>query len=307
MKTRRRFLTILAGTAALPALGRAATDRSAPADPPARWQGIALGASAQILIDHPDGARLLGRAVGEIRRLEAIFSLYRPESALSALNRTGTLENPPFELLELLTIAGRIHRRTGGAFDPTIQPLWALHARCATQGRAPTPGEIGAARARTGWAHLRFDAGAVHFLRPAMGLTLNGIAQGHIADRVAAMLRRAGVENVLVNAGEISALGDGPEGAGWRVRIAGTPQRAIRLKNRAIATSAPLGTTFDTGGRLGHIIDPRTGRAAARQAQVSVIAPSAAVADGLSTAFCLMQRPAIEATLRAGEEAIIAG
>ncbi len=311
MTTRRRFLTIFAGAAALPALGRAAAASPAPApsapapSAPARWQGIALGASAEILIAHGDGARLLKRAVGEIRRLEGIFSLYRPESALSRLNREGALSSPPFEMLELLTIAGSIHRRTEGAFDPTIQPLWALYAECAGRGRAPTAAEIAAAAARTGWENLRLEAGSVSFRRPAMSLTLNGIAQGYIADRVAAMLRREGVENVLVNTGEITALGGGPGGSGWPVEIAASKARPLPLKDLSIATSAPLGTTFDAKGRLGHIIDPRSGRPTARQAQVSVIAPSAAVADGLSTAFCLMEKSRIDATLNSGERAIV--
>ncbi len=305
MTTRRRFLTILAGAAALPAIGQATA--SHPANPPmlARWKGIALGASAEILIDHGDGEHLLERAVGEIRRLEAIFSLYRPESALSRLNHTGRLPSPPFEMLELLTVAGSIHQRTDGAFDPTIQPLWALHAACASQGRTPTAAEIAAARARTGWENLHLDARSVSFRRAGMSLTLNGIAQGYIADRVAAMLRGEGVENVLVDAGEIHALGGGPDGTGWRVGLAGGAARPLTLKNRAIATSAPLGTTFDANGRQGHIIDPRTGRPGGRHAQVSVIAPSAAVADGLSTAFCLLEKGRIDSALNSEERVII--
>jgi thiamine biosynthesis lipoprotein len=72
----------------------------------------------------------------------------------------------------------------------------------------------------------------------------------------------------------------------------------VVLRDRALATSAPLGTVFDEAGQIGHILDPRTGLpAAAGWKQISVTAPSAAVADACSTAFCLMDREAIEGAL----------
>jgi thiamine biosynthesis lipoprotein len=70
------------------------------------------------------------------------------------------------------------------------------------------------------------------------------------------------------------------------------------LRDQALASSAPLGTVFDAAGTAGHILDPRSGATARpRFRLVSVTAPSAALADGLSTALCLMDRPQIDATL----------
>ena len=73
--------------------------------------------------------------------------------------------------------------------------------------------------------------------------------------------------------------------------------RELALRDRALATSAPLGTVLDAAGAVGHIIDPKSGRPAGSQwRQISVSAPLAAVADALSTAACLMpDRAAIEA------------
>ncbi|WP_319937968.1 FAD:protein FMN transferase [Allitabrizicola rongguiensis] len=76
-------------------------------------------------------------------------------------------------------------------------------------------------------------------------------------------------------------------GAGQPVKIAGS--RRVGLSNRALATSAPLGTVFDPDGRVSHILDPRSGKPAARVwRQISITAGSAAVADALSTAACLL-------------------
>lgn len=274
--TRRRFMTI----ASVACLG-------VPAAHAYRWQGTALGAHAQIVLDHPRAIAITEAARAEIDRLEDIFSLYRPRSELSALNAGGLLQAPSFELLECLAEAGRVHDVTEGRFDPTVQPLWRLLAVSHRRGAAPGRADLDLARAAIGFDKVRFDEARVT-LGPHQQLTLNGIAQGYIADRVARLMRAEGVGDVLIDTGEILAMGDAPDGAGWPVTIAGeTPGR--RLTRRALATSAPLGTTLDDAGRVGHILDPRSGDLVAPAvSQVSVSAASAALADGLSTGLCLV-------------------
>jgi len=294
---RRRFISIAAG-AGLGALIGGTASGAPPRTPFYRWKGAAMGAAASIAIAHEDAAGLVKRARDEISRLEAIFSLYRPDSALSRLNAEGHLAAPPIELIELLSICDTLHDLTGGAFDPTVQPLWGLYAEKHAAGMAPSNQEINDTLAKTGWRHVAVAPEEVAFMTNGMALTLNGIAQGYISDKVAALLQNAGVKDVLVDIGEIIALGRQPDGADWRVGIA-DPSDPIRartyrhLANLAIATSAPLGTVFDTDGTVGHILDPRTGRPAGKWRQVSVIAPKASRADGLSTAFCLMEAPEI--------------
>lgn len=275
--TRRRFLTIAAAALALPS--------AAAAGDTARWAGFALGARADMTLTGitPVYARpVFARLEAEIARLERIFSLYRDDSALMTLNRTGRLQAPPPELLEVLTLSDALHAASMGAFDPTVQPLWRALA---------TGGDAVTARAAIGWGDVRFDAGGVRLLRPGMALTLNGIAQGYITDRIAALLRAQRLCDVLVDIGEVAALGRGADGRAWQAGIAtpgGRVVRRVALSDRALATSAPEGTQLAAG--QGHILDPRGDRP--RHALVSVSAPRAAVADGLSTALCLLDRDA---------------
>jgi thiamine biosynthesis lipoprotein len=292
--SRRRFLVVTAGLGSLAAT-RPAFAAGAPGI--TRWRGTALGSAASITLAHPDGRRVLDGALAEIERLEMVFSLHRPDSALSRLNRDGSLVDPPFDLVECLGLAGSLHHRTDGVFDPTIQPLWATFAEAFAAGRAPAHRDIEAARARTGWSRVTVDAGRIA-LDDGMAVTLNGIAQGFIADRVAALLAADGLVDVMIDTGELRALGGRPGGGDWPVTLAGGRGRVF-LRDRALATSAPLGTTFDPSGRIGHIFDPRSGTPGGAWTQVSVSARSAAVADGLSTAFSLMDRPRIDAVLAA--------
>lgn len=282
--TRRRSLGLLAAAAGLPLVLRASRATAEVVT----WRGRALGAPATLVLHHPDRAvadRLVAGAVAELHRLEAIFSLYRADSALSELNRVGALAGPPAELVAILEDCRRFHAATGGAFDPTIQPLWRLCAEHFAKGGdpdGPPAAAVAAARGRVGLDRVKVGAGRIAFTRPGMALTLNGIAQGWITDRVAEGLRAAGVTSTLVDMGEIRAVGP----YAWQVGIAGTDE-VVALEDRAIATSAPGGFAFDAAGRFTHIIDPRAGTTPAAFARVTVTAPRAAMADALSTGLAL--------------------
>jgi thiamine biosynthesis lipoprotein len=295
--TRRRLIAISAAFAILPAATRAATAATTH-----RWAGQAMGARASIRIEHPDAEAIVGRVMAEIERLEDIFSLYRSGSALSRLNLDGQLAAPPFELLECLSMAGSVHRASGGRFDPTVQSLWALWAEAAATGARPDAGAIETVRRNTGFSMVELDASAIT-MQPGMALTLNGIAQGYVADRVAALLEAEGLNHILIDTGEFRALGGRPDGADWPMRLE-TGER-VPLRQRALATSSPLGTTFDQAGQDGHILDPATGLpTSAPWRSLSISAPSAALADALTTAACMMpDRQTIQAMIDTFQDA----
>ncbi|ATX65593.1 FAD:protein FMN transferase [Roseinatronobacter bogoriensis] len=287
LHSRRRFLTIAAAAsvAGLPARAASVT----------RWQGVALGANASIHLAHPEADRIIAKALAEIARLEQVFSLHRPDSALVKLNAAGHLAAPPFELLDCLGICAAVHTASGGAFDATVQPLWALHARSYAKGHAPREAEIMATLPLVGWDAVQISAAEINFTRPGMALTLNGVAQGVIADRVADLLAREGLSDILVNAGEFRALGGHPNGGSWPIRLDDTGKTPVPLRNRALASSGPLGTVFDEAGRAGHILDPRTGHPSATKWKlISVTDPRAGLADALSTAACLLSRTEVD-------------
>lgn len=284
--TRRRALGLLAAAAGLP-LALRATRATAEV---VTWHGRALGAPATLILHHPDRAeaeKLLATCAAELDRLEGILSLYRPASALSELNRTRALAAPPPELVAILADCRTFHALTAGAFDPTVQPLWRLYADHFQTGGAPTgpsPAAIAEARTTVGLDAVLSSPDRIALTRPGMALTLNGIAQGWITDRITDLLRVAGVTSTLVDMGEIRGLGPDP----WPVAVAGT-DTLVPLTDRAIATSAPQGFAFDPARRFTHIIDPRTGATPARWSRVTVTAPTAAEADALSTACALLE------------------
>lgn len=301
MTTRRRFVSIVACSAALGPLQGAL---AAAAIEPTVWRGHALGAPASMTLLHPDRARAqakIAACVQEVQRLESVFSLYRADSALSRLNAQGELASPPQELLELLSFALSLSERSGGAFDPTVQPLYRLHAehfaRAGASATGPSPQAIARARRLVDAASVELSAAHIR-LRPGMAVTLNGVAQGFITDRVARRLHDAGFDDVLIDLGEARALGDRPGGGPWRAAIADPRQPGRTLLELplgrgphawpALATSAGSGTRFGADPRHHHLLDPHTGRSANHHLSVSVVAPRATLADGLSTALSVL-------------------
>ncbi len=294
--TRRRVLRIAASAAGL-ALAPGAAGYAASLTRPQRWEGVALGARASMTLYHPDaeaGARAIRGAVAEIGRLEKIFSLYRTDSALSLLNRDGALAAPPPELLRLMSESRRYSEMTGGAFDVTVQPLWRLYADHFAEAGAdpdgPSDEAIRRVLALVDYRAVELHSARIAFSRPGMAVTLNGIAQGFVTDRVADLLRGEGLRNVLVDLGEINASGTHPDGRPWTAGIKDpfAPERiaqSVDIANRAIATSGGYGLRFDAAGRHHHLLDPRRGNSHARYASLSVMAPTATQADALSTAL----------------------
>jgi len=131
-----------------------------------------------------------------------------------------------------------------------------------------------------------------------MAITLNGVAQGFVTDRIAELLRRAGFDHVLVDLGEARALGQRPDGGPWRAALADPLRPARTLVDLplgeadgvfpALATSAGYGTRFGADPRIHHLLDPHTGRSANHYASVSIGAARATLADGLSTTLAII-------------------
>ncbi len=260
----------------------------------------------------------------KVRQLEQQFSLYRTDSAISTLNRTGILVAPEPDMVALLQASLDFAGLTDGAFDPTVQPLWRLYADHFAADDpdpgGPAPDKLADALAKVGHRGLLVGPDRIALVKPGAAITLNGIAQGYATDCVVDFLRQAGLSTTLVDMGEIRAIGARPDGAPWRVGLSdpgrpGVLTETVDLVDRAVSTTAGSGFCFDPTGRFTHLFDPATGRSPARYGTVSVIAPTAAEADALSTAFSMMPparirdivstRPAVQARLQEAHGAAI--
>lgn len=249
----------------------------------------------------PHAVEAAEAALDAIDDLESQLTVYRDDSEVSRLNATaadGPVAVEP-RLFDLLERAAGLTRDTRGAFDLAAGALvkaWGFFRR---EGRVPPPAELAAARAASGTRHVVLDPASrtVKFRRRGLELNLGAIGKGYALDRAAEVLREAwGVRSALLSGGgsSVYAVGTPPgDSRGWPVEVR-HPWRddalaTVRLTDQGFGTSAATFQFFEYNGRkLGHLLDPRTGWPAAGTASASAIAPTAADADALSTAFFVL-------------------
>ncbi len=207
--------------------------------------------------DEAAAARAVGRAFAVVQTLQRHLSAHDPASEVSRLNRDAH-ERPvgvSRDAWRVLRAACRLSRQSAGAFDATLEG---------------------------GWRDIVFLAGRrVRFARP-LRIDLGGIAKGYCVDRAVAELRRCGMQTGLVNAGgDLRAFG--PRAYALHVRHPSDPARFVRLgtiRDAALATSASYAKGRERCA--GAMVDGRSGAPIGPGISVSVRAPSAMLADGLT-------------------------
>lgn len=273
------------------------------------WRGIALGADAQLKIYHEDkheARHLLQAILKEVQRQERLFSLYRDDSVISHLNNEGEVSGFSHDFYWLMSLADEHVRLTHGVFDPTVQILWETYRDYLIENPQASPEELKArmteVRHLLGWDGIQLTPNRIRLAKPGQRITLNGIAQGFITDRVTDLMQQRGVDHALINMGEIRGLlplGKAP----WSLGIADPLDASLILKtlelgNQAMATSSSRGTYLSYEKSINHIFDPATSQSDERYLSVTVIAPTATQADALATAFSIMPIESIKNTLK---------
>jgi len=302
------------------ATGLAGACAGAPAEPGLvryEFERPAMGTLFRLVLyapDEPAARAAAEEAFARIRALDGSLSDYDPESELSrlgALSDDGPAGPVPVsdDLGRVLALSQQLARASDGAFDVTVGPLVRLWRRARRQDELPGEERLAAASAAVGFRKLELgDDGRVSLRARGMRLDLGGIAKGFALDEAVRVLRRRGLECVLVDGGGDLRVGAAPPGrAGWRIALVrgeagGGPdlresQDGLLLADAAVATSGDLERFFELGGRrYSHILDPRTGRALEERRLVSVVVPAAAagtgdpgaLADGLATAVSVL-------------------
>ena len=257
-----------------------------------------MGTLVTISVVHRDvsiARTIIDEAFVEIDRLEALFSRYREGTPLWVLNREGILENPPSEMLEVLTHALEIDTLTDGAFDVTVAPLVDLYSNSFEEmGELPSEVQIENALSLVGSQGINFDRDKIVFERDGMSLSFDGIAKGYIVDQAVKIIKKEGVRGGLIDAGgDMRATGEDLLGESWRLAIQhprnpGSYLCLIDLSDGAVATAGDYMQYLTEDFIVHHIVDPRLGTSPDHTSSVSVIASTAAEADALSTATLVL-------------------
>lgn len=256
----------------------------------------AMGTLLTLEVEAPTRAEALEAGEAALRAIEAVearLSTWRDDSELARLSRA-----PVGEAVELtlatasdLARAFRWQRETEGAFDPTIGALieaWGLRSG----GRLPGADELERALEHSGAGMLRLDPPR-QAVRLTTGVRIEegGFGKGVGLDAARVALLEAGARWARLDFGG-QALVLGKDSA--RLALADPDERGcgvltVELADASIATSGNSERGIRVAGeRLGHLLDPRTGRPAPDFGSLTVLARSATDADCLSTGLYVL-------------------
>lgn len=307
----RHFIRITLSLALLLSLAACAPSQNDPDATEERIQFLAMDTAMTLSVYGERRTDAIRAAEETIRDLEVCLSRTEEGSAVSLLNREGTLELGELgeELIPLLAAAEAYRSATGGAFDITVAPVAAAWGFAGGDGyRVPAPAELESLLEKVDGSAVRVEGRTVT-LGPGQSVDLGGIAKGYAADKLAALLRKSEIPRAMISlGGNVLAWGDRPDGTAWRVGVQ-DPARPddpngfagiLHLKNAFAVTSGGYQRYFEEDGkRYHHIIDPSTGCPAdSGLTSVTVVADSGdgetlpgTMCDALSTALFILGEP----------------
>ena len=233
----------------------------------------------------------LERALAWFGVVEGVCSRFDAQSELRRVCATSGRAVPASTLLlELVRFGLRLARLTGGAFDPAVGGALAQRGfdrHYVTGERVAAPeGWQGAT-----YRDVRAGARGTITLRRPLLLDLNALAKGLAIDLAARELSQ--FADVCIEAGgDLYLRGRNEDGSPWRVGIQHPVEEdlvvhALTPGDGAVCTSGGYERRAPAGEGH-HLVDARTGRAVESLASVTVMAPTALVADGLATAAFLL-------------------
>lgn len=252
-----------------------------------------------------DDDRLLHKAINkafaEVRRFDALLSVYDPASEISVINvcageRAVTVSQ---ETIDVIQHAIQYSETTNSVFDCTVEPLmrlWGFRDSTGISLPPPSDKEVMSVMDAVGYRNISIapSTRTIGLLKKNSAIDLGGIAVGYSVDRMAAILKNEGITSALINhSGDIAAIGAPPNADGWSIGIPSIQNsdeviHHITLRDQTISTSGSTEKFRLFNGRHhNHIIDTLTGMPSECHQSVSVITQSSMTADVFSTALFL--------------------
>ena len=247
----------------------------------------------------------VSKAVQEINRLDAMFSVGNEDSDVTKINENGSGEVSE-ETAFIMNRAMQVSKETKGAFDITIYPVMELWGFTTKNYRVPESSEIADVLKHVSYTNVEVNGQQVT-LSDGASIDLGGIAKGYTSNRIMEIFQEYGVTSAMVSlGGNVQTLGKKPDGTDWQVgiqnpdNVQGDLLGAVAVQDQAVITSGGYERYFEENGQTYlHILDPRTGcPAESGLASVTIVSSNGMLADALSTSLYIMGLDEAEAYWR---------
>lgn len=236
-------------------------------------------------------------AIADVQRLEALYSRYKTDSFLSAINRTAAIGGSitvDDETASLLDYAVTCYEQSDGLFDITsgiLRQAWKFD-----QNKLPEQTLIDELLVKIGWHKIVWQKPLLTFTVAGMEIDFGGIVKEYAVDRAASICHNLGMRHGVINlGGDINVIGPRDDGSPWRVGIR-HPRNKDALLDTLLLYKGALASSGDyerciliDGVRYGHVLNPKTGWPVKNLAAVSVVGDFCVVAGSASTIAMLKE------------------
>ncbi len=246
------------------------------------------------------GEHAIDLAIEEIKRIEELLSTFKENSQTNQINNAAGLAPiwVDLEVLELIERSKRISAITDGAFDLSYgsidKSLWNFDVNM----KALPDADLALKSVELiDFQNIMInrEAQTVMLKNKGMRIGFGGIGKGYAADCAKQLFQKMGIESGIVNAaGDLITWGKQIDGRPWTIGIAdpdqtSRPFSSLNISNMAIATSGNYEKFILINNiRYSHTIDPKTGIPVTGIKSVSIVCPSAELADALATPVVVM-------------------
>lgn len=235
-------------------------------------------------------------AFAAIKKIEAKTNPYDERSLISVINR-GKDEHRVVKLdSQLADLAGQaidIAQKSGATFDFTLWPVFRLWNFDTDSAQIPSMEVIATALNHVDYRKVKLDSLSL-LIDAGVEIDFNGISKGYAVETARKVLLAKGLKNFIIDAG--GNLGIEWEKSQPMLVIVRHPRKDGVFwgefpisKSCGIATSGDYHFYFMSDGRrYHHLLNPETGYPAENAVSTTIIAPTATLADGFSTAVFVM-------------------
>jgi len=262
-----------------------------------KWTGNVLNNNVTLEIHSNKGKNnniIFSQINNFITKADEVFNLQNPNSEIVLLNKNKEILNPSPYLIEVIKKSQIISEQTNGYFDITVQPLWNYYYKhFILEGNVAYPNNNNLKNLKNSinWKNVELKNNII-VLKNNSSITLNGIAQGWITDKVVEIINNNNISNTLVDFGETYAAGNYENNRPWNIELQSAEgnNRIINLTNKAVATSSPSGTIFEPTKKYHHIFNPLTGLSENKFDTVSIVSNKAWLSDSIATSALLLSK-----------------
>lgn len=309
MKLRKYILTVMIGITAMTVLSSCANkENTVKGQPDQSTQEIfAMDTYMSLTAYGSNSEEAVNKAVQEINRLDAMFSVGNADSDVTKINENGSGEVSE-ETAFIMNRAMQVSEKTNGAFDITVYPLMELWGFTTKNYRVPESSEIAEALKGVSYTNVSVNWQQVA-LTGGSSIDLGGIAKGYTSSRVIQIMKDCGIEHAIVNlGGNVQVLGTKTDGSDWRVAIQNPASEnsylgILSTADKAVITSGGYERYFEQDGQVyHHIIDTQTGYPSdSGLTSVTIVHSDGTTADALSTALFAMGLNGAKELYRSGD------